>query len=133
MAHAIEQGEENTKVNEFLFRRATVEDIADAHVVALNKTPQIGFDTFIISASTQFSPTDCAALIVDAPAVVTRYFPGYRDIYKRLGWTMFDTIDRVYDSRKAAKHLDFVCRTGFGEKLEELAARLNDRARAQMI
>jgi UDP-glucose 4-epimerase len=133
MAHAIEQGEENTKVNEFLFRRATVEDIADAHVVALSKAPQIGFDTFIISARTPFSPSDCAELIVDAPAVVARYFPGYRDIYERLGWTMFDTIDRVYDSQKAAKHLGFVCRTGFGQKLEELAARLNHRTPAQVV
>jgi UDP-glucose 4-epimerase len=110
-----------------------VEDIADAHVVALSKAPQIGFDTFIISASTPFSPTDCAELIVDAPTVVARYFPGYRDIYERLGWTMFDTIDRVYDSQKAAKHLGFVCRTGFVEKLEELAARLNDHRPQRMI
>jgi UDP-glucose 4-epimerase len=133
MAHAIVQGEENTKVNELLFRRATVEDIADAHVVALGKAPQIGFDTFIISASTPFSPTDCAELLIDAPAVVARYFPRYRDIYEGLGWTMFDTIDRIYDSQKAARRLGFVCRTGFGEKLEELAARLDDLGSAQAL
>ena len=37
MAHAIVQSGENTKANEFLFRRLTVEDAAEAHVVALAK------------------------------------------------------------------------------------------------
>jgi len=121
MAHAMAQGADNAKANELLFRRATVEDVAEAHVVALAKAPELGFDTFIISARTPFSPDDCAELIADAPAVVARLFPHYREIYARLGWTMFDSIDRVYDSSKAARRLGFVCRTGFAEKLRELA------------
>ena len=124
MAHAIVQSEENAKANELLFRRATVEDIAEAHLVALDKAPALGFDTFIICARTPFSPDDCAALIADAPAVVRRYFPDYPDIYARLGWTMFQSIDRVYDSSKAASRLGFACRTGFGERLRELERRL---------
>ena len=79
MAHAIVQSGENTKANEFLFRRLTVEDAAEAHVVALAKAQEIGFDTFIISAMTPFSPADCRALIADAPSVVARYFPDYRE------------------------------------------------------
>ncbi len=47
MAHAIVQSGENTKANEFLFRRLTVEDAAEAHVAALAKAKEIGFDTFI--------------------------------------------------------------------------------------
>ena len=70
---------------------------------ALAKAPELGFDTFIISAKTPFSRDDCAELIADAPAVVARLFPRYREIYARLGWTMFDSIDRVYDSSKAAR------------------------------
>lgn len=121
MAHAIAQSGPNTKANELLFRRATVEDIAESHLVALEKAPAIGFDTFIISAMTPFSPEDCAALLADAPAVVRRYFPDYPAIYARLGWTMFDSIDRVYDAGHAARRLGFRCRTGFGERLQELA------------
>jgi UDP-glucose 4-epimerase len=124
MAHAIEQSDANTKANEFLFRRLSVEDAAESHVVALGKAPAIGFDTFIVSSKTPFAPADCEALIADAPAVVRRYFPRYPEIYARLGWTMFRSIDRVYDSSKAARRLGFVCRTGFGEKLEELEAGL---------
>jgi UDP-glucose 4-epimerase len=78
MAHAIEQSGDNTKANEFLFRRLSVEDAAEAHVAALAKAPEIGFDTFIVSAMTPFSPADCRELIVDAPKVVERYFPHYR-------------------------------------------------------
>jgi len=120
MAHAIAQSEPNTKVNEFLFRRLTVEDAAESHVAALAKAPQLGFDTFIVCARTPFVRADCEQLIHDAPAVVARYFPRYRGVYARLGWTMFPSIDRVYDSTKAAQRLGFVCRTGFAEKLAEL-------------
>jgi UDP-glucose 4-epimerase len=74
MAHAIAQSGENTKANEFLFRRLTVEDAAESHVVALAKAPEIGFDTFIISSTMPFSPADCRALIADAPSVVARHF-----------------------------------------------------------
>jgi UDP-glucose 4-epimerase len=123
MAHEIIQSDENTKVNEFLFRRLSVEDAVEAHVVALDKAPALGFDTFIVSAPTPFSRDDCRALIVDAPAVVRRYFPRYSEIYERLGWTMFDSIDRVYDASRAAARLGFVCATGFREKLVELEAR----------
>jgi UDP-glucose 4-epimerase len=121
MAHAMTQSADNAKMNELLFRRATVEDVAEAHVAALAKAPALGFDTFIISARTPFSPDDCAELIADAPPVVARLFPRYREIYARLGWTMFDSIDRIYDSSKAARRLGFTCRTGFAEKLRELA------------
>jgi nucleoside-diphosphate-sugar epimerase len=124
MAHAIAQSEPNTKANEFLFRRLTVEDAADAHIAALAKAPQLGFDTFIISATTPFVPSDCPELIVDAPAVVARYFPDYPALYARAGWTMFQSIDRVYDSSRAASRLGFRCRTGFREKLQELEAQL---------
>jgi len=120
MAHAIAQSGDNTKANEFLFRRLTVEDAAEANVVALAKAPEVGFDTFIVSAMTPFSRNDCAALIADAPSVVARYFPDYPALYARRGWTMFGTIDRVYDAGKAARVLGFTCKTGFREILDGL-------------
>jgi len=120
MAHEIIQSDANIKANEFLFRRLTVEDAAKAHIVALDRAPQIGFDTFIISALTPFSPDDCEQLMDYAPLVVHRYFPRYREIYARRGWTMFDYIDRVYDSTKAMRRLGFVCSTDFGDILTRL-------------
>ncbi len=120
MAHAIVQSGENTKANEFLFRRLTVEDTAEAHVVALDRAKALGFDTFIISAMTPFSPADCRELLADAPSVVARYLPDYREKYAKRGWTMFDSIDRVYDAGKAKWKLGFVCKTGFREVLDSL-------------
>jgi UDP-glucose 4-epimerase len=120
MAHKIIQSGENTKANEFLYRRLTVEDAAEAHVIALQRAPRLGFDTFIISALTPFRPDDCEDLMHGASSVVAHYYPRYRDIYARRGWTMFDSIDRVYDASKAMRRLGFVCRTGFKEILDQL-------------
>ncbi len=120
MAHAISQSEPNTKANEFLFRRLTVEDAAAAHAAALARSPEIGFDIFIVSAKTPFSPSDCEQLMTDAPGVVRRYFPDYESVYARHGWTMFPSIDRVYDAGKLERRLGFTCRTGFAEILRSL-------------
>ena len=120
MAHAIVQSGENTKANEFLFRRLSVDDAAEAHVVALAKAREIGFDTFIVSATTPFTRDDCRALIADTPSVVARYFPEYRELYDARGWTMFETVDRVYDSGRASRMLGFTCRTNFRQVLDEL-------------
>ncbi|CAH2408741.1 NAD-dependent epimerase/dehydratase family protein [Mesorhizobium escarrei] len=122
MAHAIEQSDANTKANELLFRRLTVEDAAEAHVAALEKAPQLGFDIFIVSAPTPFRPNDCKALIADAPSVVARYFPEFPALYARKGWTMFSSIDRVYDASRARDRLGFVCKTSFAAVLAGLAA-----------
>jgi len=48
----------NLKANEFLNRRLTVEDAAEAHVVALDRAPAIGFDILIVSATPPFAPSD---------------------------------------------------------------------------
>ncbi|RWK17030.1 MAG: NAD(P)-dependent oxidoreductase [Mesorhizobium sp.] len=120
MAHAIEQSDANTKANELLFRRLTVEDAAAAHVAALETAPSLGFDLFIVSAPTPFRPQDCAELIADAPAVAARYFPDYPSLYARKGWTMFSSIDRVYDPSRAREKLGFVCKTSFADVLAAL-------------
>jgi UDP-glucose 4-epimerase len=122
MAHAIEQSDANTKANELLFRRLTVEDAAAAHILALERAPHLGFDTFIVCAPTPFRPDDCAALIADAPSVVARYFPDFPALYARKGWTMFSSIDRVYDASRARDRLGFVCKTSFADVLAGLAA-----------
>jgi len=121
MSHAIMQSEENTKVNELLFRRLAVEDAAESHVFALNQARKIGFDTFIVSAKTPFHPDDCQQLLHDAPSVVARYFPEYPGIYQKKGWTMFQSIDRVYDASRIERRLGFVCQTDFASALRKLA------------
>ncbi|MEI9888845.1 MAG: NAD(P)-dependent oxidoreductase [Rhizomicrobium sp.] len=122
MAHAIAQSGPNGKANELLFRRLTREDCVAAHVAALEKAPELGFDIFIVAAMPPFAREDCRALMTDAPAVVARYFPDYPAVYKELGWTMFGRIDRVCDPARALHRMGFRCRTGFREMLDEIKA-----------
>ncbi len=115
-------GGPNLKANEFLNRRLTVEDAAEAHVAALEKVPELGFGTFIVSAPPPFSPEDCGALAQDAAAVVERYFPDAPALYAGAGWTLPARIDRVYVPAAAQAELGFRCRTDFAAILAALAA-----------
>jgi nucleoside-diphosphate-sugar epimerase len=112
----------NTKANEFLNRRLTVEDCAEAHVAALDKAPQIGFGLYIVSAPPPFAEADAAGLIEDAPAVIARYFPEAADLYARAGWRPPRHLDRVYDPSRAERELGFRARTDFAAILAALAA-----------
>jgi UDP-glucose 4-epimerase len=111
----------NLKANEFLHRRLTVEDAAEAHVVALAKAPALGSETFIVSAPTPFVPADRVELMRDANAVITRYFPAAPAFYAQRGWRLPTRIDRVYDAGKAERLLGFRCRTDFAAILDALA------------
>jgi nucleoside-diphosphate-sugar epimerase len=112
----------NIKANEFLNRRLTVEDAAEAHVAALAKAPEIGFGTFIVSAPPPFTPEDCEALVADAAAVVERHFPEAPALYARAGWVLPERIDRVYVPAAAEAALGFRARTDFASILEAIAS-----------
>jgi nucleoside-diphosphate-sugar epimerase len=113
MAHEHALSGPNMKANEFLNRRLTVEDAAEAHVVALERAPGLGCEAFVISAPTPFVRADVEQLMADAPAVIARSFPDALDIYDRAGWRLPDHIDRVYDASKAESLLGFRCRADF--------------------
>lgn len=108
----------NVKVNEFLYRRVDLEDVVSAHLLALERAAALGFGRYIVSATTPFHESDVEQLATDAPAVVERYAPRYRDIYQRLGWTMFPTIDRVYVNDRARADLGWRPRLDFAHVLE---------------
>lgn len=111
----------NLKANEFLNRRLTVEDAAEAHVVALEQAPALGFDTFILSAPPPFAEAEAEELVHDAPAVIARHFPEAEEIYARRGWTLPAFIDRVYDPSRAERRMGFRCRTDFQTVLQAIA------------
>src|SRR5688572_32976984 len=48
----------NAKVNEFLHRRVDVEDVVEAHLLAIERAAGIGFGRYIISASSPFTRED---------------------------------------------------------------------------
>ena len=120
--HAVPSGP-NLKANELLGRRLTVEDAAAAHLAALEAAPQIGCDTFILSAPPPFVREDAEELARDARAVIARYHPDAAELYAAEGWVLPESIDRVYDPSRAERRFNWRARTDFGS----LLAALRDR------
>ena len=114
--------ETNLKVNELLYRRVDVEDVVSSHLLALDEAPALGFGKFIITATTPFQRHDLEQLGVDAPAVLAKYFPRFREIYARLGWKMLPTLDRVYVNARAREQLGWQPKYDFASALSALAA-----------
>lgn len=110
----------NIKANEFLHRRLADEDAAAAHLIALEKAPEIGFGTFILSAPPPFAREETEELSRDARPVIARHFPDAAELYARAGWELPRHIDRVYDPSLAERLLGFRCRIDFGAVLDAL-------------
>jgi len=112
----------NIKANEFLYRRVDIQDVVDAHLLAIARAPEIGFGRYIISATTPFVQDDLAALRDDAATVVANRVPGYEAEYARRGWRMFPGIERVYVNAAARQALGWRPRYDFAYVLERLRA-----------
>jgi UDP-glucose 4-epimerase len=112
----------NLKANEFLHRRADLQDLVDAHLLAIERASEIGFGRYILSATTPFTRDDLAQLRTDAPAVVGRHVPGYEVEYLRRGWRMLPAIERVYVNARARAELGWCPRYDFGYVLACLRA-----------
>lgn len=110
----------NIKANEFLYRRVDIEDVVEAHLLALQRASALGFGRYIISATSPFGRSDLTELHRDAPRVLARLVPSYEALYARLGWKMFPSIDRVYDNARARADLGWQPRYDFAQALESL-------------
>ncbi|NHK28434.1 NAD(P)-dependent oxidoreductase [Parvularcula flava] len=111
---------ENLKALELLYRRGTVEDMAEAHVAALEKAPEIRHEVYIISSPTPFRRQDASRLKTDAAAVITEYIPDAPALFAAKGWVLPDSIGRVYDASRAERQMGFRCRTDFAAVLDAL-------------
>jgi UDP-glucose 4-epimerase len=112
----------NVKANEYLYRRVAIEDVVSAHLLAIERAPSLGFDRYIISATTPFAIEDLRELRIDAPAVMRRRVPAYEAEYATRGWKMFPALDRVYVNARARQHLGWQPQTDFERLLELLRA-----------
>lgn len=95
----------NLKVNEYLYRRLDLADAVEAHVCAAERASEIGFGTYIVSATTPFEPAHLARLRTAATDVVVGLFPAFEKEYERRGWSMLRGIDRVYVNARARDEL----------------------------
>jgi nucleoside-diphosphate-sugar epimerase len=112
--------DDNLKVNEFLHRRADLEDVVTAHLLAIAKAPDLGFDRLIISGSTPFEREDTQELRTDAAAVVRRRCPDCEAEYLRRGWSLPRAIERVYVNERARAKLGWLPRYDFARCLRQL-------------
>jgi UDP-glucose 4-epimerase len=118
----------NAQVNELLYRRVDIADVVDAHRLALQCAPDLGFGRFIVSATTPFTRDDLAELRTDAPGVVRRLFPDVERLYADRGWRLFPRIDRVYVNDPARTALGWTPRHDFGHALQQLSAGKEQRS-----
>lgn len=118
----------NVKANEFLFRRVDLTDVVTAHLLGLEKAASIGFDRYIISATTPFTRAELDELRTNAPQVLKRMFPDYEDEYARRGWRMFPGISRVYVNERARQSLEWIPKYDFRRVLDSLKAGTDPRS-----
>ena len=112
---------DNLKVCELLYRRVDIADVVEAHLLAMDRAPEIGFDRFIISATSPFTPNDLAELRGNTKAVVARCVPGYLKVFENKGWRMLDDIERVYVNARARERLGWAPAHDFARAIRDLA------------
>jgi UDP-glucose 4-epimerase len=112
----------NVQANEMLYRRVDIEDVVNAHLLAVGKADDVGFARYIVSAPTPFRRDDLAGLGRNAPEIIHRLFPECAELYAARKWRLFPRIDRVYDSRKAMIELAWKPKYDFRHVLQSLRA-----------
>ncbi|HET9361858.1 MAG TPA: NAD(P)-dependent oxidoreductase [Vicinamibacterales bacterium] len=110
----------NLKVNEYLYRRLDLADAVNAHILAAERTAEIGFARYVVSATSPFERAHLSQLRTDAPGVVRSLFPDYEEVYRPRGWRMLPGIDRVYVNHRAQKELGWRPRFDFRGILDGL-------------
>jgi UDP-glucose 4-epimerase len=95
----------NVQANEMLHRRVDLEDVVNAHLLAVERASSLRFARYIVSATTPFTIEDLTELRRSVPEVVSRLLPECESLYAARGWKLFPQIDRVYVNRLAREHL----------------------------
>jgi nucleoside-diphosphate-sugar epimerase len=119
----------NLKVLELLYRRADLEDVAAAHIRALERAPELGFGRYIVSATTPFERSDATQLRTDPAAVIARRaHPRAGEVFAARGWSMPTDIERVYVNQRARSDLGWEPRYTFDAAIAALAAGRDPRS-----
>jgi nucleoside-diphosphate-sugar epimerase len=99
------RSDDNVKADEYASRRVALEDVVDAHLLAADRAPQLGFRRYVISASTPFQREDLPQLRTDASAVFKRRAPLVAAVWAERGWRFPSRLDRVYVNARARREL----------------------------
>ncbi|WP_028133411.1 NAD-dependent epimerase/dehydratase family protein [Bradyrhizobium japonicum] len=113
---------DNAQANELLYRRLDIVDAVSAHLLAVERAPNVGFTRYIISATSPFEQPHLAALARDAAGVVRELYPDCAELYAARGWSLFPEIDRVYVNERARRELGWRPEFDFAHVLRSLRA-----------
>jgi UDP-glucose 4-epimerase len=100
-----ERTDDNVKADEYASRRVALEDAVDAHLLAADRAPQLGFRRYVISATTPFQREDLPQLRTDASTVFARRAPVAAEVWAERGWRFPSRLDRVYVNACARREL----------------------------
>lgn len=108
-----------------LHRGVDARDVAQGHRLAL-KAAGPAYQRFILSGATPFQPEDCPALKTEARAVIRQRCPSLATLFEERGWSLPESIDRVYDSSLAQNVLGWSPRHGFEDIARLLDAGISE-------
>jgi UDP-glucose 4-epimerase len=97
--------DDNVKADEYASRRVALEDVVDAHLLAAERAPHLGFRRYVISATTPFRREDLPQLRTDASALFNRRAPLAAEVWAGRGWRFPSRLDRVYVNAGARSEL----------------------------
>jgi UDP-glucose 4-epimerase len=120
--------EVNRKLNEFMFRRVSLEDVVDAHLLAMEKAEIIQFDHFIISAQSPFQIQDVEALEEEngLEKMLSKKYPKWKEHYEKLGFKIPRAADRIYSCEKAMLMLGYSPKWSFQSVVEHFVEQENE-------
>jgi UDP-glucose 4-epimerase len=101
------RSDDNVKADEYASRRIALEHVVDAHLLAADRAPQLGFRRYVVSATTPFEPEDLPQLRTDAATAFTRRAPEAAAVWADRGWRFPSRVDRVYVNSRARRELNW--------------------------
>ncbi|KAL1853133.1 hypothetical protein VTK73DRAFT_9084 [Phialemonium thermophilum] len=119
-----EMTDENLKVCELAYRRVDIADVVESCVRAMERARDVGWAKYVISAPPLFTRDEKTLRQLDKnPAEAFRdALPDCEAVFAKKGWRFLSRIDRVYDSSKAARELDWRPQYTFERAIRKLAA-----------
>lgn len=112
--------QDNLQVCELLYRRVDLQDVVSAHLLAIDRAPAIGFEKFIISATTPFVPADLPQLRDDPGSALDAHLPHWREVFAARQWQMLPEIERVYVNTRAREQLGWQPEYSFARAIADV-------------
>jgi UDP-glucose 4-epimerase len=108
-----------------LHRGIDARDVAEAHRLALVESDE-DYRMFIVSGATPFQRVDCRSLKQAPGSVLRERCPAICATFESRGWSLPESIDRVYDSSRAQQALEWKPLFGFEEVVNLLDNQISE-------